>query len=134
MNSVIGRVIVWAFMAVTVGGCAAAPAALVTEVAPEAAAEAVESTLCPVGTTAKLLTEYGVNSVDSNGTTQRQPTQRVVCYDEQGALQAGRGDRFADLWYGLWMLGGAIVATLGLMAFWIWQGLAKHASNPTAIG
>jgi hypothetical protein len=133
MGSVIGKLIVWAFMAVTVGGCATAPAAIMTEVAPNTTAEAVESTLCPAGTSAKLVTDYSVNLADSSSSTQKQPTQRVACYDAQGTLQAGRGDRFADLWYGLWMTGGALVATLGLAAFWIWQGFAKPAGGPTAV-
>jgi len=133
MGSVIGKLIVWAFMAVTVGGCATAPAAIMTEVAPNTTAEAVESTLCPAGTTAKLVIDYNVNAADTSPTTQKQPTQRVACYDAQGEVQPGRGDRFADFWYGLWMAGGALVATVGLLGFWAWQGLARPVGGPTAV-
>jgi hypothetical protein len=87
--------------------------------------------LCPEGTTAKLVTEYGAEYVDSDGTTRQQQNQKVRCYDANGALQAGQGDRFADLWYGVWMLGGAGVATVGMIVFLLMQMNAESTKKAT---
>lgn len=126
MGSVVGKVIVWAFVAVTMGACAAAPAAIMTEVAPETTAGAVEHVLCPPGTTARLITNYSTPTPDSDST--RQQTQTVRCYDANGTVQVGRGDRFADLWYGIWMLGGAGVATAGMIVYWLSQRAATKTT------